>query len=314
MNIISGTRDFNLPESIVVFGNFDGVHKGHQMLINEALYKKSIHGWETAFFTFEPHPLSVLTGKAPKDIVFTPEEKQGVVAAMGVDHYIEYPFTMAVAKTAPEVFVEEVINKALRAKVVIVGEDYRFGSKRAGDVAMLKRLGADYGFEVIAFPKLAVGDRVYSSTWLREVVKDGDMATFEKLSGRPFRVTGQVVHGRALGRTIGFPTANVATPAYKILPPLGVYASFTTVKGVRYKSITNVGKKPGGNQDEMLVETYILDFDAMIYGEEITIELIHFIRAQIALESMEHLKTLIDVDMKKLSDYFSNSSHCSDKA
>ncbi len=306
MKMIIDTKEFELPHSIVVFGNFDGVHKGHQMLINEALYKETMLGYETAFFTFEPHPLSVVTGKRPEDIIFTPDEKKSIVKAMGIDYYIEYPFTMDVARMHPDVFVEEVIFKQLHAKIVIVGEDYRFGSKRSGDVALLKKLGETYGFEVIAFPKLCKGNRVYSSTWLRETVKTGDMETFDDLSGRPFRVSGIVEHGRALGRTIGFPTANVATPSYKILPPWGVYASFTTVKGERYRSITNVGRKVGGEEDEMVVETYILNFDEMIYGEEILIELVHFIRSEIRLESMDHLKHLIENDMVKLEAYFDN--------
>lgn len=304
MLMIINTKDFELPESIVVFGNFDGVHKGHQMLINEAIYKETLTGYKTAFFTFEPHPLSVVTGKEPKDILFTPDEKKSVVKAMGIDYYIEYPFTMDVARMQPEVFIEEVIYKKLHAKYVIVGEDYRFGSKRAGDVELLKALGAQYGYQIIAFPKLCKGDRVYSSTWLRESVKEGDLETFDELSGRAFRVTGIVEHGRELGRTIGFPTANVPTPKYKILPPNGVYASFTTVKGTRYRSITNVGIKPNSSADEMVVETYILEFDEMIYGEEIMIEMVQHIRDEVKLESMEHLKSLIESDMIKLKAYF----------
>ncbi len=304
MKIITQTKDFELPESIVVFGNFDGVHKGHQMLINEALYKETLHGYKTAFFTFEPHPLSVVMGKEPTDIVFTPEEKKAIVEEMGIDYYVEYPFTMEVAHTAPEVFVEEVIDHQLHAKFVIVGEDYRFGSKRAGDVSLLKELGRKYGFEVIAFPKLCKGDRCYSSTWLREVVKQGDMEAFTNLSGRPFRVRGKVEHGRGLGRTIGFPTANIMTPAYKILPIKGVYASLTTYDGKRYRSITNVGLKPGSEGSEMVVETFILDFDQMIYDAIITVELTHFMRGEVKLDSMEHLLELIKGDMKNLEHYF----------
>jgi riboflavin kinase/FMN adenylyltransferase len=132
------------------------------------------------------------------------------------------------------------------------------------------------------------------------------VALFEDLSGRPFQVVGEVEHGRALGRTIGFPTANVPTPSYKILPPNGVYASYTTVDGVKYKSITNVGVKPGSENNEMVVETFILDFDRMIYGETIKIEIVHFIREEYELESMEHLKSLIVEDLKKLDAYFAS--------
>lgn len=295
---------FETEPCVVVFGNFDGVHKGHQLLISEAIEKGKALGIKTALFTFRPHPTYVVMGKEEKDIIFTPEEKQRVVESLGIDYYIEFPFTMDVAKTAPEVFVEEVIYNQLHAKCVIVGEDFRFGSRRAGDVKLLKALGGQYGYEVTAFDKLCDHERCISSTWVREVIKAGDMEMFEELTGRPFPVVGVVEHGRALGRTIGFPTANVNTPASKLLPPNGVYASYTKVDDITYKSITNVGIKPGSDSGEMVVETYILDFDRMIYGETIEIDIAHFMREEYKLESMEHLKSLIVKDLKNLDDYF----------
>ena len=304
MEIIRQQMTFSLPESIVVFGNFDGVHKGHQLLLEKALEKERELGFKTAFFTFEPHPVSVVTGKPQRDLIFTTDEKMQVVEAMGIDYYIEYPFTMEVAKTAPEVFIDTVIRDQLKARVVIVGEDFRFGSRRAGDVAMLKAYGELYNFQVIDIQKLCFHDRCYSSTWLRERIKEGEMEAYIEMTGRPFRVNGIVEHGRALGRTIGYPTANVATPVYKLLPPKGVYASYTIVDGVTYKSITNVGEKPGGEEDEMVVETYILDFSRMIYGEEIQIDMVHFLRPEIKLQSMDHLKSLIDKDLNNLEAYF----------
>lgn len=304
METIIQSLEFELPESIVVFGNFDGVHKGHQLLIQEALRQEQIHGYKTAFFTFEPHPVSVVSGKDQKDIIFTNYEKMQVVKDYGIDYYIEYPFTMEVARTLPEVFIESVIYKQLHAKYVIIGEDFRFGSKRAGDVAMLEAYGKKFGYEVISFEKLCYDDRCYSSTWLREVVKAGDMEMFSQLTDRAFSVIGVVEHGRALGRTIGYPTANVATPPYKLLPPNGVYASYTFVDGIKYKSITNVGFKPDTNQEEMVVETYILDFDQMIYGKEIRIDIVRFLREEYKLESMDHLKALIEKDMVSLKNYF----------
>lgn len=304
MIAITQKMNFEVEDCVVVFGNFDGVHLGHQFLINEAISKAKTLGVKSAVFTFRPHPTYVVMGKDEKDIIFTPEEKTAVVASLGVDYYIEYPFTMEVAKTAAENFVHDIIVNSLHAKCVVVGDDFKFGSRRAGDVALLEMMGAELGFEVMAYNKVCDHERSISSTWVREVVKEGDMAMFEELTGRYFPVVGVVEHGRAIGRTIGFPTANVMTQKSKILPPNGVYASYTTVKGTKYKSITNVGKKPGTVSDEMVVETYILDFDEMIYGETIQIDIAHFIREEYVLESLEHLKQLIKKDLIALESFF----------
>lgn len=303
MEIINQNQALNLSNSIVIFGNFDGVHKGHQLLIQEALKKKKEFGYVTSFFTFEPHPTFVITGKEPVDIIFTPEEKKKVVKDYGIDYYIEFQFDMTIAKMAPELFVENVIHKQLNAKYIIVGEDYRFGSKRSGDVQLLKELGKVYGFEVMTFHKMNQDNRIISSTWLRETIREGNMEKFYTLTDRHFSITGKVEHGRAIGRTIGIPTANVSVPKHKILPPNGVYASYTTVAGVRHKSIANVGKKPN-TENERIVESYILDFDEMIYGETIQIEMTHYMRSEQKLESLDHLKKLIKKDLENLDDYF----------
>lgn len=304
MEAITQKIDFNIDDCVVVFGNFDGVHKGHQFLIEATINKAKSMGLRSALFTFRPHPTYVVMGKEEKDIIFTPEEKMQVVESFGIDYYIEYPFTMDVAKTAAEDFVNDVIINSLNAKCVVVGDDFRFGSKRAGDVDLLKKMGSELGFEVMSFDKLCDRERSISSTWVREAVKEGDMELFEELTGRQFPVVGVVEHGRAIGRTIGFPTANLAAIPSKILPPNGVYASYTTVKGVKYKSITNVGKKPGTVTDEMIVETYILNFDEMIYGEKIQIDIAHHMREEYVLESLDHLKRLIEQDLINLDTYF----------
>jgi len=304
MKTILQTNVFELPQCIVVFGNFDGVHKGHQLLIEAALKKSKELGIPSALFTFKPHPTYVVMGKPEEDIIFTPEEKKKVVEDLGVDYYIEYPFTMEVANMAAEVFVEEVIYKELHAKYVVVGVDFKFGKGRSGSIPLLEILGRTYGFNVIAFKKLCDHRRVISSTWLREEIKKGHMEAFMALTGRHFIVLGEVERGRSIGRTIGFPTANVATSPSKLLPPNGVYASYTTVKGKRYQSITNVGPKPASKTIEMVVETYILDFDEIIYGETILIEMIHFLREAYELKSLDHLKALIEEDLKDLDNYF----------
>lgn len=300
MEIILKQLHFETEPCVVVFGNFDGVHKGHQLLIAKALAKGKELGIKTALFTFRPHPTFVVMGKDEKDIIFSQQEKQKVVEDLGIDYYIEYPFTMKIASMAAEDFVETVIYNQLHAQCVIVGEDFRFGRKRSGDVALLSELSRQYGYEVMAMKKLCDHERCVSSTWLREVVKKGDMEMYRELTGRYFSVMGIVEHGRAIGRTIGFPTANVMTHKSKILPPNGVYASYAKIDGEVYKSITNVGRKPDSLEGEMLVETYILDFEQMIYDETIEVDLLHFLRGEKVLESLDHLKDLIHNDLESL--------------
>ncbi len=299
------TKKFEIPESVVVLGNFDGIHKGHMLLIEKALGIEKETGLSTAFFTFEPHPSYVLGKKLPVDLIYMPLEKIKVVEELGIDYYIEFPFNMETAAMDAHDFVEDIICSQLNAKVVVVGTDYRFGTRRAGDVELLQELGEQHGFDVIAIKKLEMDDREVSSTWLREEVREGNMQKAMALAGRPFFIDGTVEHGQALGRTIGFPTANVPTPQGKILPPNGVYASNTIVDGISYRSITNVGYKPTVGSREKIVESYILDFDRMIYDELIEIQFLKFLRKEKKFESMDELKRMIELDMENLYSYFS---------
>lgn len=305
MKKIIRSKKFEIPESVVVLGNFDGIHKGHMLLINEALRVEAEKGYVTAFFTFEPHPSYVLGFKEPVDIIYTPLEKIKVVKELGIDYYVEFPFSLDVAHMEPEDFVVHIIKEQLHAQVVIVGDDYRFGSRRKGDVEMLRQLGQLHGFEVIAFEKLKIEGREVSSTWVREEIAAGHLEKVHELAGRPFFIDGIVEHGKALGRTIGFPTANVPAPYGKILPPNGVYASHTIVEGIPYRSITNVGYKPTVGSKERVVESFILDFDHMIYDQLIEIQFHKFLRAEQKFDSMEMLKGMIEKDMIQLNSYFS---------
>lgn len=300
MKIINQESSFKLPFSVVIFGNFDGLHKGHQLLISKAIEKGKMLRLPTVLFTFEPNPMVLMGKKDEKNLLMMPHEKQKMASYLGIDYYVEFPFTAKVASMEPEDFVKQIIVKRLHAKEIIVGEDFRFGIGRKGNVRILKGLGNLYGFEVMGYKKLSQDNRYISSTWLRELVKKGDMINFEKISGHFFFVTGIVEHGQAIGKTIGFPTANIYTSNSKLLPPNGVYASYTYVNNKCYESITNVGFQPNTDTKAMVVETHILDFDQLIYGEEITIDIVHFLRLEKNIESLNHLKELIENDLKDL--------------
>jgi len=304
MKIIAKEVVFQLPACVAVFGNFDGLHKGHQLLIEAALDQGEALNLPVALFTFYPSPNALFSKNKNEKLVMLPMEKRYVAAQLGIAYYIEYPFSLKTARMLPEEFIAKVIHKQLQAQHIIVGEDFRFGDKRKGDVALLEALASTYNYKVTGYKKLCENKRPLSSTWLKELIQQGAMHHFERLTGRYFLVMGIVAHGRAIGRTIGFPTANIYTHKDKLLPPNGVYVSYTSVHGKKYKSITNIGKQPDSTTNNMVVETHILDFNTFIYDEEIQIELIHFLRFEKKLDSLEHLKTLIIDDLKTLKAWF----------
>ena len=303
MEILKMSRKEHLPK-VVVLGNLDGIHKGHLMLIDQAKRIAKKHHLPSALFTFNPHPSFLLTGKNPVDLIYTPYEKEKVFEQTGIDLLIQYPFSKEVANLTPEIFIQEIILEDVRAHTVVVGEDYRFGKKREGDVKLLRKLGEEYGFDVCVLEKVKYQGKEISSTWIRELVRDGNIEMVNHLLGRCFSFIGKVVSGKKIGRTIGYPTANIIPDKNKILPPHGVYISKVLVDEKYYNGITNIGFKPTVNGKELTIETYILNFEAFIYEKEIQVDLYHFLRPEKKLSGLEELKSQINEDLQNLKNYF----------
>lgn len=297
MEIITGTLDFQLyRETAVAVGKFDGLHRGHRLLLEEILNRKA-QGFASCVFTFDPSP-AVLFGSGDGKELTTREEKRAILAGMGVDILVEFPLDFTTAAMPPEDFVAEVLVNRMNTAWIAAGRDVSFGAKGAGDAAQLKHLGGQYGFGVTIIDKISFHNREISSTYVRELVEAGKMREAEKLLGAPYPVRGKVAHGRRLGRTLGMPTVNILPPAEKLLPPNGVYYSAVQVAGQRYASISNVGYKPTVTEDRRLgVETYIYDFDQDIYGEEICVELLEFRRPEKHFDSVEALKHQMSKDI-----------------
>lgn len=298
MKIITDITKIHLNnDTAIAIGKFDGIHVGHGKLLADILQRKQC-GLDTVVFTFDPAP-AVLFGYSDGKELMTREEKRTLLEEMGIDVLLEFPLTRQSAAMTPEDFVEELLVKKLRVRYVAAGSDLSFGAGGKGNAELLKRMAAEYGFQVKTIDKVCHGDREVSSTYVREIVEAGDMEQAEQLLGRPYSITGKVVHGNRIGRTMGMPTVNVLPPVSKLLPPYGVYFSTVIYRGNTYRAISNVGLKPTVTQDRVPgVESYLYDFEEEIYGEDVTVCLHEFRRPEKQFESLAALKEQLEKDIR----------------
>jgi len=295
MEYISGTK-FKYNNSAVTLGKFDGLHLGHQQLLDLVLSYKS-EGLTAIMFSFMLHPSNLFSEKE-FELIYTEEEKIAKLKRMELDVLISYPFTEATRTMEPEVFIRDILVGQLDAKVIVVGNDFHFGINRTGDVTLLKSYEKVYGYKVIACEKTKCKKEVVSSSTIRKALKEGDIDLVNLMLGQAYSIRGEVVHGRKLGRTIGMPTTNLIPPSNKLLPPCGVYSSKTRINGVYYPGVTNIGYKPTVGEDEQLgVETYIFDYSADLYGKTIEVELYTFMRGEIKFSSIEELMHKMQEDI-----------------
>lgn len=297
MQIIHGTTEFELPhKSAIAIGKFDGIHLGHRKLIDNILEQKN-NGCLAVVFTFDPSPEVFFSGKTMKELM-TAHEKRTAFERMGIDVMIEFPLNDETAATQPKRFVAEYLIGKLKASVIVAGTDISFGDKGEGNAELLCEMAPDGGYFTQIIDKVTFQGNEISSTLIRESVSRGDMEFVTALLGTPYSINGTVIYGRKLGRKLGMPTVNLRPANEKLLPPNGVYCSYAWVDGIRYPAISNVGYKPTVSDEPIVgVETYIYDFDKNVYGSEITVELLHFKRAEMKFDSVETLKEQMHKDI-----------------
>lgn len=298
MRLIQGTTEFMLEDSCAVaIGKFDGIHRGHQRLLENILKKKE-EGLSAAVFTFDPPP-AVFFGRAESRGLTTREEKRRIFQRLGIDVLIEFPLTEETAAMSPERFIEEILVKKMHAAYVAAGADVTFGDKGKGDRRLLLSFGEKLGFVVEIIDKICEETGIaISSSLIRRELEKGNMERVTELIGFPYSVSGKVVHGKRLGRELGMPTVNLLPPADKLLPPRGVYFSNVSYGGRHYKSISNIGCKPTvSNERIMGVETYLYDFSEDIYGKEITVNLLGFKRPEMKFASLSQLREQMQRDI-----------------
>ncbi|MDD7739118.1 MAG: bifunctional riboflavin kinase/FAD synthetase [Fusicatenibacter sp.] len=303
MKYINKTLDFRTGcDSVVTLGKFDGLHRGHMLLINRILETGNRENLETVVFTFDILPQSKV-GHAVQRQLLTNEERSRMLRKIGIDCLVECPFVDEVMHMSPIKFIQEILVERLHAKRIVVGCDFRFGYQREGNAKMLKELGPVYGFETEIIEKATMDDREISSTWVKEALKQGDMELVSKLLGYHYTIRGEVVHGHALGRTIGVPTINQIPPKEKLLPPFGVYVSEVRITGKRYFGITNIGVKPTVLENFTGVETNLFDCEGDLYGQTAEVSLLKYLRPETKFPSMEKLKMQLNLDEQEGRDY-----------
>jgi riboflavin kinase/FMN adenylyltransferase len=284
----------------VTIGNFDGVHRGHQVLLARTLAAARERGLRATALTFSPHPATFFRGQAPSTFrLTTDDERAGWLRAFGMADVLTHPFDADFAGLSAEAFVHDFLRGQLGAAHVVVGWDFTFGARRSGDADALVRLGAASGMTVEIVPQQTVDGVVASSTRIRQLLRDGDLASVGAMLGHPWRVQGRTAHGAGRGKGIGIPTVNLY-PVDRLLPPFGVYATRLTVGDTTWPSISNLGVRPTFEvSDRVSLETMVLaPIDVDLHDIDATVDVVGFIRGEQKFESPEALRAQIGRDVE----------------
>jgi riboflavin kinase / FMN adenylyltransferase len=297
------THPENLPEfknAVITTGTFDGVHKGHRTIIEHIIQQaKRING-ESVIITFEPHPRLVLHPEEHNlKLLTTLEEKIEKISALGVNHLVIYPFTKEFSQMSAKDYVHDFLKNKFNPKIIVIGYNHYFGHHRDGNIELLCKLAPELHYEVEEIPRQLVDDIEVSSTKIRIALDEGDIERATHLLNSYYSLTGTIASGDKIGRTLGYPTANIVVDdAYKLIPADGVYAAFGYYKNKKYNAMLSIGNRPTLKGSKHLIEAHLLDFNEQIYGEKLTIELVSKIREQQKFDSLELLKQKIDSDKK----------------
>jgi riboflavin kinase / FMN adenylyltransferase len=328
---VTSSTELALVPTAVALGKFDGVHRGHRQVIQPILedigkresadiktFSPSVPSKDRIYstvVTFNPHPQEFFTGQ-PRTLLTPLDEKVQQLRSLGVEQLVLLPFDKELCALTPEEFVEKILIEQLQAVQISVGQDFRFGSKRTGTAQDLQVIAARYGIPVTIVPLESCSEEVFpeapiSSSLIRETLSSGDIQHANKLLGRPYSLIGTVVKGQQLGRTIGFPTANLQLPKDKFLPLQGVYAVrvFITdetleLSGNGYLGVMNIGNRPTVNGTQLSVEVHLFDWFGELYGKKLTVQLEKFLRPEQRFPNLEALKTQIQLDCNAAKAFF----------
>ena len=306
MEVIPGSEAVGraMVRPVLTIGNFDGVHVGHRSILDTVVSRaKSVAGSAVAF-TFEPHPRKILRPESAPRLLTTLEQKTELFAAAGLDAVIVEPFTREFAQTPADVFVRTFVYERIRPVEVYVGYDFHFGRDREGSMRLLTELGPRLGFSVTIIPEVTVDEGDVNSTRIRELLGEARIDEAAAMLGRPYTVRGEIVVGARRGRSLGFPTANLA-PENEVLPAAGVYAGFVTLldagdpaAGTRLPAVANVGVRPTFEvEGQMLAEAHLLDFEGDLYGRRIDLSFVHHLRPERRFPGVDALRRAVAADV-----------------
>jgi riboflavin kinase / FMN adenylyltransferase len=294
-----------LPNAVVTSGTFDGVHKGHQKILSRLKEINAQQQGETVVLTYWPHPRMIVSDDSQDfQLLSTIDEKIELFDSLGIQHLIITPFTRAFSELSSTEFIQQVLVDRIGTKKFVIGYDHRFGRNREGSFEFLQKVAPSFGFEVEEIPRQDIDELAISSTRIRNALQQGDIEVANELLGRPYPISGVVVKGKQLGRTLGFPTANLEVKEnYKLVPANGVYAVKVKLRGQLGDGILNIGIRPTIDGTHRTIEVHLFDFDQDIYGERLQILLHKFIRPEKKFESLDALVAQIKEDKAVATEY-----------
>ncbi len=305
MKIFHGTDNANiLRGTVLTLGVFDGLHLGHQRIMETVVTRAKKIGAIPTAITFDPHPRSVLYPENSPPLLQTLDQRLANFEVLGIEQAIVIRFSREFANQNAEIFLRDTVHERLQAKEVYLGENFAFGKNRGGNIELLRRMSAELGFFADEVGEITLRGQRISSSRIRHLLAEGKVNLARRMLGRPYGVEGQIVRGDQRGRTIGFPTANLK-PRNRVIPKYGVYATANLIEGVWRRSITNVGVRPTFEGDkEPSIESYIFDFDGDLYGDVLRVRFLHRIRDERKFNGIKELKTQIAKDSSVALDYF----------
>lgn len=286
--------------TVVTIGTFDGVHIGHSAILKRLVETAKKEDLDSVVLTFFPHPRMVLQQHSEISLLNTIDERAQLLEKTGLEHLVIHQFTHAFSRLTALEYVRDILVNGLKAKKIIIGYDHRFGRNRTANIENLKEFGLTYGFEVEEISAKELDDVTISSTKIRNALNAGDIETANSYLGYNYMLTGKIEKGKALGRTINYPTANLKLKEkYKLIPKNGVYVVASIIEGKKIFGITSIGTNPTVGGKKRTIETHFLNFNKDLYGKEITIEFLKHIRDEETFDSIEELRQEIEIDEKK---------------
>jgi riboflavin kinase / FMN adenylyltransferase len=298
MKVYSSIEEFEtIPFAVATTGTFDGVHIGHKTILNRLIEVAHKTGGESVLLTFNPHPRQVLQPDVDLKMLNTIEEKIDLLEKAGLDHLIIHPFTKDFSRTSTLEYVRNILVQKIGVKRLVIGYDHHFGRNREGSFDHLKEFGPLYGFEVEEIPAMDIDAVAVSSTKVRKAIEVGDVERANEFLGYPYTLKGIVAKGDQLGRTIGFPTANLeVSNSSKLLPANGVFAVMVTIDNQLYKGMCNIGVRPTIEGTSSRIEINLFDFDADVYGKPMRVQFLHRMRSEQKFANLNELKSQLSID------------------
>lgn len=305
MKIFHSINDFSsTKKTILTLGTFDGVHIGHKKILKKITQNTENQKYESLVLTFFPHPRMVLQEHSDIKLLNTIDEKIDLLEKIGIENLVIHPFDEAFSRLTAEEFVSDILVDRFHIQKIIIGHDHRFGRNRTANIDDLIAYGKEYGFEVEQISVQEINDISVSSTKIRSALLEGDMALANDYLGYDYFLTGSIVKGKQLGRTIGFPTANLKTEEnYKLIPQNGVYIVKSIIDGITVFGMMNIGFNPTVDGQKQTIEIHYFDFNADLYNQKISVSILQRIRSEQKFESVEHLKEQLEKDKKKSLSY-----------